>query len=150
MKEADAIVSSSEVPRADPRPRLRGHPVVFLDASGRHGLENHGDTVHAVAKPGRLRTVIEDVTEMAAAAAAIDSRPQHAKGYVSRGADRVLQRGPEARPARATVEFGRRREEGKVTPGAGERAAPLLVEQRAGEGTLGGVVPQYRILIGPQ
>ena len=35
-------------------------------------------------------------------------------------------------------------------PGAGEGAAPLLVEQRAREGALGGLAPQHRILVGLQ
>src|SRR6478609_4183912 len=40
-------------------------------ASGGAGREIHRDAVHAVAQAGRLRAVVEDVAEMAAATAAM-------------------------------------------------------------------------------
>src|SRR6185436_4257736 len=97
--------------------------------SGGRGLESHREAVHAVAQPGRPRTVIEDVAEVTAAATAMDRRPHHAQRYVPRGADGFLERGPEARPACAAIEFGRRREERKTAPRAGECAAPCFVVQ---------------------
>ena len=47
-------------------------------------LERHGHAVHAVAQAGRLRAVIEDVAEMAAAAAAMHGRAHHAERRVAR------------------------------------------------------------------
>ena len=55
-----------------------------------------------------------------------------------------LQRRPEARPARAAVELGRRGEQGEVAAGAGEDAGAMLLEQRAGPGRLGALLAQDR------
>ena len=62
----------------------------------------------------------------------------------------LVERRPEARPAGAAVELRRRREEVEVAAGAGEDAAPLLVQQRAGERPLGALLAQHRILVGGQ
>ena len=47
------------------------------------GLKRHGEAVHAVAQPGRLRPVIEDVAQMPAAAAAMHGGAVHAPGAVA-------------------------------------------------------------------
>ena len=45
-------------------------------------MEHQRESVHAVAQAGGLRAVVEDVAEMAAAAAAMDFGAQHAEGAV--------------------------------------------------------------------
>src|SRR5712672_3213173 len=71
----------------------------------RRRMEDQRKSVHAVAQAGRLRPVVEDVTEMAAAAAAVNFGAQHPKGAVLGLADGVLERLIEARPAGAAFEF---------------------------------------------
>jgi hypothetical protein len=82
---------------------------------------------------GRLGAVVEDVAEMAAAAAAMYGRAHRAEGSVPGGADRALQRRPEARPARAAVILGGRGKHIKVAAHADKISAPFLVQQWAGE-----------------
>src|ERR1700722_12658864 len=63
-------------------------------ASGRRGsrrMKYHCKAVHAVAQAGRLRTIAEDVAEMAAAAAAVNFGAQHPQGAVFGLADGVLE-----------------------------------------------------------
>src|SRR5260370_39873736 len=90
--------------------------------SGGAGGEEHRDAVHAIAQAGRSRTVVEDVAEMAAALRAMNRRPADAQRAVVRGADGVLQRLPETRPAGMAVELGRGREQSELGAGAGEAA----------------------------
>src|ERR1700733_3903857 len=78
---------------------------------GSRGMELKRKTIHAVAPAGRLRTVVEHVAEMTAATAAMNFGTQHAEGAVFVLAHGVLQRLIEARPARAALEFRRRREQ---------------------------------------
>ena len=59
--------------------------------------------VHAIAQAGRLRPIVEDVTEMTAAAAAVNFGPQHPKSTVFGLADRVFERLVKARPAGAAA-----------------------------------------------
>src|SRR6202020_2630239 len=87
--------------------------------------------IHAVAQAGRLRPVVEDVAEMAAAAAAMNFGPQHPEGAVLGLADRVVERLIEARPAGAALEFGLRGEQRQVAAGAGEDALAMLLQKRA-------------------
>src|SRR5580704_12336012 len=87
------------------------------------------------------------MAEMAAAARAMDRRPHHAEGGILLLADRARQRRPETRPAGAALELGGRGEQVEVAARAGEIAAPMLVEQRAGVGTLGPAFPQDRKLL---
>src|SRR4051812_49210694 len=60
----------------------------------RRRFEHQRKAVHAVTQTGRLRSVVEDVTEMAAAAAAVDFGAQHAEAAVLGLADGVVQRLP--------------------------------------------------------
>src|SRR5215469_4292829 len=99
--------------------------------------------VHAVAQPGRLRTVGEDVAEMAAAAMARYGGAGHAERAVLALVDRVLQRRPETRPAGAALEFGLGREQRQIAAGAAESTVAMLVEQRAGERPLGAFAAQH-------
>src|SRR5216683_885646 len=110
-------------------------------------MEYQGKAIHAVAQAGRLRPVVEDVTEMAAATAAVDFGPQHPEGAVFGLADRVFERLVEARPAGAALEFRLRGEQRQVAAGAGEDALAMLLEQRARSRTLGALLAQDLILL---
>src|SRR6202043_1987748 len=94
-------------------------------------VERQGKTVHAVAQPGRFRTVVEHVAEMAAATPAVDLGAGHAEGGILAFADRIFQRLIEARPAGAALELGLGGKQRQVAAGAGEDALAVLLEQRA-------------------
>src|SRR6185295_1491779 len=117
-------------------------PERFFTRSGGAGSEAERDAVHAVAKPGRLRPVVEDVAEVSAAAAAVHLGADHHEGAVLGGLHRAGERGVEARPAGVALELRLRREEGKGAAGAEEAAVTVLVEQRARPRALGSLVPE--------
>src|SRR3546814_4995517 len=75
--------------------------------------------------------------QMPAAAAAVDLGARIAELAVGRGADRIFQRRPEARPAGAAVIFGLARIERQLAACAQENAGAMLVVQGAGKGPLG-------------
>src|SRR5205085_8438738 len=110
-------------------------------------MEYQGVAVHAVAQSGRLRPVVEDVPEVAAAAAAVDFGPQHAEGAVFGLADGVIERLIEARPAGAALELGLRGEQRQVAAGAGEDALAMLVEERARTRPFSALLAQDIILL---
>src|SRR5882762_634277 len=110
-------------------------------------VEHQRKAVHAVAQTSRLRSVVEDVTEMAAAAAAMNFGPQHPQGPVFGLADGVVERLIKARPAGSALEFRLRREQRQVAAGAGEDALAMLLEQRARSRTLGALLAQDVILL---
>src|SRR5579862_1562477 len=110
-------------------------------------MKHQREAVHAVAQSGRLRAVIEDVAEMAAATAAMNFGAQHAEGAVLRLADRVLQRLIEARPAGAALILGLGREQRQVAARAGEDALAMLLEQRARSRPLGALLAQDLVLL---
>src|SRR6266481_8266209 len=110
-------------------------------------VEHQRKAVHAVAQAGRLRSVVENVTEMAAAAAAMNFGPQHPQGPVFGLADRVLERLIKTRPAGAALEFRLRSEQRQVAAGAGEDALAMLPEQRARSRTLGALLAQDVLLL---
>src|SRR5262245_47278698 len=95
-------------------------------------MEDQRDTVHAVTPAGRLRAIVEDVAEMAAAAAAVHLGPRHAEGAVGVGADGIVERLVEARPTGAALELGLGGKQRQVTAGAGEGTLAVLLEQRTG------------------
>ena len=64
------------------------------------GRECHRDPVHAVAQPGRRRTVLEDMPEMALAAAAMHLGPAHEEAAIGPRLDRAVDRRPKAPPPR--------------------------------------------------
>src|ERR1700726_3413021 len=110
-----------------------GQAEAKLQASGRRGSRRrkyHCKAVHAVAQAGRLRPIVEYVAEMAAAAAAVNFGPQHAKSAVFGFADGVLERLVKARPAGAALELRFRREKRQDAPGAGEDALAMLLQER--------------------
>src|SRR5438552_17013820 len=81
-------------------------------------LELERRAVHAVALAGRLRTVGEDVAQMAAALGAMHLGAAHEEALVGRGADCDLLGLPEAPPAAAAVVLGRRVEQRLAAAGA--------------------------------
>ena len=101
-----------------------------------------------MALAGGGRTVIEDVAQMAAAAAAMDLGAYHEQGPVGPGAHRVGKRPGEARPAGAAVELGGRAVHREIAAGAQEGAAAMLAVERAGARPLGMRLAQHRILGG--
>src|ERR1700675_3287069 len=100
-------------------------------------MDHQRVAVHAIAQAGRLRTVVEDVAEMAAAAGAMHRCPHRAERSIPGGADRLFQWRPKARPAGAAVVLRGRGEQVEVATRAGEISAPLLMKKRAGERPLG-------------
>src|ERR1700682_2159305 len=110
-------------------------------------MEYQRKAFHAVAQAGRLRPIVENVTEMATAAAAVDFGPQHPEGAVFGLADRVVERLIKTRPAGAALEFRLRGEQRQVAAGAGEDALAMLLEQRARSRTLGALLAQDLILL---
>src|SRR5208283_5916774 len=103
------------------------------------GLEVHRHAVDAVAQMRRRRAVLEDVAEMAAAAAAMHLGAHHAVAAIGRGLDRAGHRIFEARPAGAALEFLLGGEQRLTAAGAGKRAGTLLVIERAAPRRLGAV-----------
>src|SRR5271169_3763601 len=100
------------MPRSGDRGTIAGPATIaggFLARRWRRRMEHQGKAVHAVAQAGRFGPIVEDVTEMAAAAAAMNLGAQHAEGAVLGCADGVLQRLVKTRPAGAALEFRLRR-----------------------------------------
>src|SRR5579871_3704837 len=110
-------------------------------------MELERETVHAIAQAGRLRTVVKDVAEMAAAAPAMDFDALHSEGPVFVGPDGILERLIEARPAGGALEFRLGGEQRQIATGAGEGALAMLLEQRTGPWTFGAFFPQDFILL---
>src|SRR6266404_9818354 len=110
-------------------------------------MEDQRKAVHAVAQAGRLWPIVEDVTEMTAAAAAVDFAPQHPKGAVFGLADGVVERLIKTRPAGAALEFRLRGEQRQVAAGAGEDALAMLLEQWARTRALGALLTQDLVLL---
>src|SRR5712671_4128121 len=141
-----------KMPRSKDRGTIAGRATIAgcTRRSGRRWrrrMEDQRKAVHAVAQAGRLRPIVEDVTEMAAAAAAVNFSPRHPKGAVFRLADGVVERLIKTRPAGAALEFRLRGEQRQVAAGAGEDALAMLLEQRARSRTLGALLAQDFILL---
>ena len=69
-------------------------------------LERQGEAVEAVAFAGGRGTIIENMTEVAAAAAAVDFGAGGKPAFILLGANRAGYSVPEAGPAGFTVVFG--------------------------------------------
>src|SRR4051794_35619053 len=87
------------------------------------------------------------MTQMAAAAAAVNFGAQHPEGSVLGFADGILQRLVETRPAGAAFELGLRGEQRQVATGAGEDALAVLFQQRAGTRPLGAFLAEDFVLL---
>src|SRR5215471_6927810 len=114
--------------------------------SGGARLERESETVHAIALAGWRRAVGKDMAEMAAALRTVDARTNHAERAVLLDPNRIVERGPEARPAGAAVELGIGREKRELTTGTDEGAGAMFVVQRTGVGALGAGLAQHGIL----
>src|SRR4051794_33294810 len=110
-------------------------------------MEHEAETVDAIAQAGRLRTVIEDVAEMAAATAAMHLGAQHAVGTVLGLADIALDRLIKARPAGAALEFGVGGKQRQVAAGAGAHALAMVLHQCGRSRSLGALIAQDLVLL---
>src|SRR3984885_51022 len=110
-------------------------------------MKLQGESIHAVAQAGRLWSIVENVTEVTTAAAAVNFGPQHPEGAVFMLADGVFQRLPKTRPAGAALKFRCRGEQRQVAAGAGEDALAMLLEQRARPRAFGAFLAQDFILV---
>src|SRR5216683_931556 len=129
--------------------RVSGLLSTRLCVSGRlAGVEVERYAVHAIAQPGRLRPVLEDMAEMPAAPAAMHLGAGHEEAAVGVGLDHILERRREARPAGAAVELGGGVEQGLAAAGAVIDPGAVLLVERARAGALGAVLAQYPILLG--
>src|SRR5471032_985039 len=141
-----------KIPRSEDRGTIAGRATIAgrrrrLARRRRCRMKQQRKAVHAVAQAGRLRPIVEDVTEMAAAAAAVNFGAQHPEGAVFGLADGVLERLVKTRPAGAALEFRLRGEQRQVAAGAGKDALAVLLEQRARSRTLGAFLAQDFILL---
>src|SRR5438105_463874 len=119
----------------------------------RHGIagaEIERDAVQAIAQPGRLRPVLENMAEMPAAAAAMHLGAGHEEAAVGVGLHPVLERRREARPAGAAVELGAGIEQRLAAAGAVIDPGAVLLVERARPGALGTVLAQHPVLLGRQ
>src|SRR5262245_27195919 len=96
---------------------------------------------------GRRRAVVEDVAEMAAAAATMAFGTHHEIGRILVGAYRIRLRFPEARPTCAGLVLGFGRVNRQVAAGAMEHALALLVVERAGSRPFRALLAQDGILL---
>src|SRR4051812_7763156 len=125
-------------PGSMPEPRRR---------SRLFGLELQRGRVDAVSQARRSRTVRENVTEMAAAFGAQHLGADHSVAGIPLLVDMALCGGlGEARPAAAGLELGVGGEQHVAATGADICAGAVVVLILAGEGTLGRLLAQHRIL----
>ena len=103
--------------------------------------------VHAIAQARRLRSVVEHVAKVPAAARAQHFGPLYHQLVIPPRDDRMRKHLPEARPAGAALELGRRAEQRKRAAGADEDALAMLIEHRARESMLGRRFAQHRIAL---
>src|ERR1700674_21555 len=72
--------------------------------------------IHAIAQPGRLRTVVEYMPQVRVALGATYRCPHHAEGRVSNLANILFRnRSPEARPSRSRLKLRVRAEQSIIT-----------------------------------
>src|SRR4051794_20927119 len=110
-------------------------------------LELQRSRIDAVAQACRPRTVGEDMAEMAAAFGAEHLGAEHAVADVPLLVDMAIDRGlGEARPAAAGIELGVGLEQRVAAAGAEIGAGAVVVLILTGEGTLGRLLAQHRVL----
>src|SRR3954447_4599384 len=101
-----------KMPRSETGAQLPGGATIAGSARrGRARSKYQCEAVDAVAQAGRFRSIVEDVAEMTAAAAAMNFGPQHSEGAVLGLAHRVFDWLIEAGPTRAALELGLRGEQ---------------------------------------
>src|ERR1700678_1081609 len=113
-------------------------------------VEVHRRAVQTIALTGPTRAIVEHVTQMAAAFAAMYFGTHHEQAAILCNADRTFQRLEKARPAGAAFELRVRHEQVLATAAADEFAAPLLLIERTCAGAFGAMLAQHRILRGRQ
>src|SRR5260370_33914943 len=101
-----------------------------LRRARRRRMKHQRKTVHAVAQAGRLRPIVEHVTEMATATAAVNFGPQHPKSAVLGFAEGVFERLIKGRPSGAALQLGLRRGQRQRPGGGGGQALPVVREER--------------------
>src|SRR5688572_10649702 len=110
-------------------------------------LELERDAVHAVALPGRMRTIRKHVAEMPAAFGAMDLDACHAVASIGVGADRPVERCAKARPTGAALELGSRVEQRLPATRTEERSFALLSVQGAAAAHLGAMLTKHLVLL---
>src|SRR5205085_6840416 len=111
--------------------------------------EVEGDGVHAVPLSRRRRAVVEDVSEVRAAAGAVDLDAVHPVAVVVDELDVLpVDRLGEARPSGAGLELRVRREQLAATRGTSIEPVALLERVLPGEGSLGALEAQDLVLLG--
>src|SRR6516162_5704444 len=125
-----------------PAPARRGRSVAALLLARGHGLERQRARIDAVPLTGRPGTVVEDVAEVAAAAAAHDLGTPHEQAVVQPAVAEAV----ELRPAGAGVELGVRAEQPGATAGAPVEAVLVVVDVRTGERHLRVRLTQHAVL----
>src|SRR5579864_4880577 len=113
-------------------------------------FELHGDAVHAIALARGVWAVVENVTQMTAAAMAMHLGARQEQLEIARCLDRTLDGREEARPTRAAIELGVRSKELERAGRADEHPAAVLVVEWAREGPLRAVLPEHPELLGRQ
>src|SRR5438309_4085605 len=104
--------------------------------------------VDAVALAGWRGAVLEDVAQMAAAAAAVHLHPLHAVARIPlRGDGARVGRAREARPAGAALELVVGAEQLRAAARAHEAPRLVVVPQRSAEGALGALLAEHAILL---
>src|ERR1700694_2157395 len=122
-------------------------PKAFLCKLAFSGDKEQRSRIHAVAKPGRLRAIREDVSQMRVAKRAFDCRSQHARAEIFFLAH--IFRGdwlPKARPARAGVEFRSLVERRVAAIDATVEPRRVLIVERTGKSEFGRRTPRYVVL----
>ena len=133
---------------ADDAPRGHRHRAAGLDhAAPVFGYEAERDAVVAVAQPGRLRTVVEEMALVAAAADAVVLGARIDQLEVALGAERAGNQREKARPAGAALVLHRRGEERQAAADADEHAGTLLAIQRARARALGPFIAEHVVLL---
>src|SRR5215831_17974581 len=102
-------------------------------------------TVHAIAQPGGLGTIVKYMAEMAAASAAMHLGAGHKKAAVRLRLDRLFDRREEARPARPAVEFRIRGKQRLAAPGTVVHARAILLIEQTRTGAFGTVLAQHSV-----
>src|SRR6266498_3490672 len=121
----------------------------FFELLGRAKTER--GRVHAVALPGRRRTVVEDVAQVRIRVHGADFVSGNAQAKVPPGLDvGFLERSGEARPARAGIVLVERREERLARDDIQIDARPVVVPVFVREGALGPLLLRDVVLEGRQ
>src|SRR5215813_8615138 len=114
-------------------------------------IELQRSGIDTIAEMSRLRSVIEDVTEMRAAFAARDFNSPHHEAIIVFGFDIFFGNGsPKARPAGAGIELGIGREKLIATAGASIHSLFVMIPIFAGEGSFGALLSADGVLLGCQ